>query len=96
MTRAGIRRALAPLVKRIVRRASREKLIAHGQRYVESVLRDLYRSDAIDSHELWDSELRLDLKDAVTEAHEEELRGNETAEEVEELVASVVEEELEL
>ena len=91
-----IRRKLTALVKRIERRARLEKLMAHGQGHIDRVLTDLYLSKHISSKDRWDRSLREDLESAAAEALQEELDGSETRQEVEEIVASVVEDELDL
>ena len=91
-----IRRQLAPLVNDIEGRVQCEKLLAHGRSFVDTVLHDLYRSKEISRKDRYDSKLREDLESAVAEALQEELDGSETPQEVEEIVASVVEDELDL
>lgn len=93
---ARIKEALKPLARKIEARNRRRQLVEHGQRYVSTVLRDLYRDDVISREDLLDYELRKDLEEAVGDALREELNGSESTDEVEELTGDVVAEELDL
>lgn len=88
--------ALKPLIRKIERRNRRRELVEHGRRHVPTVLSKLFGDGAITLDERFDAELRQDLEQAVTDGLKEELTGSETTWEVEEIVASVVDEELDL
>ena len=91
-----IKEVLRPFGEEVKGRLRLKELLAHGQRWIDKVLWHLYCSEDISYEEKWDRKLLQDLEAAVAEALENELTGaaEETTEDVEEIVTSVVEQKL--
>ncbi len=89
-----IREATAPLVRKIEARERRRSLIQHGKSYVSTYLAELWREATIDRQEYFDSERTAELQQAAAEELQDELSGEETHAEVEEIVRSAVDYEL--
>ncbi len=82
------------------REAERERerrkvqLVAQGVNEVFSYLLELKRDGEISSDDLWDSDLRQQLERDVRNELEDEISGNETAQEVQDLVREIIDDEL--
>ena len=91
---SAIRESLKPLIEEIKLRRRKTQLITDGSSYVDRVLRDLLEEDLIDSDDRWDSALRRRLAAAVRRELEKELVGDETRDDLQAMVESIVEDEL--
>jgi len=91
---ARIRRALAPLSRKIEQRNRLRQLIEHGRCHVGTVLSKMYHDGEIDGEVFWDSGFREKLEQTAVHALRQELTGSESNERAEEIVESVLEEEL--
>ena len=91
---SGIRESLKPLIEEIKLRQRKRRLITDGASYVDRVLRDLLEEDLIGSEERWDGALRRRLAAAVRWELEEGLAGDETDDDLQAMVESIVEDEL--
>jgi hypothetical protein len=85
---------LKPLREQIERRSNKQKLVQYGHAYIDNVLRDLLAEGAISAEERFDSDLRQSLDAAVSDALAEQLEGDESYQEVQQIVTEVVEDEL--
>ena len=85
-----------PLCDDIRRDRRIEELIAYGRAQATLVLARLFRQEAIDREDFLGSHLRRELQELVSQALEEELDGSESWPEVDELVESIIADELEL
>ena len=71
------------------------QLVAQGVEQVFSYLLDLKREGEISSEEACDSELRQELEQAVRDGLEDELSGDETTKEVQDIARQIMDDELE-
>ena len=93
---SGIRKSLKPLIEESKLRRRKRQLVTDGASYVDRVLRDLLEEDLINSEERWDSALRRRLAAAVRRELEQELAGDETEDDLQAMVESIVEDELDI
>jgi hypothetical protein len=93
-----VREASAEIEKRQAerdRQARKVSLIQHGIAEVSSYLLDLKREGEISDEDYWSSDFTADLKEAVRRELDAELSGDETTQEVKELVHEIIDGELE-
>ena len=93
-----LREACAEIEKRQAekdRQARKASLIQQGVAEVSSYLLELKREGEISDDDYWDSDFTADLKDAVRRGLEAELSGDETTQEVKELVHEIIDGDLE-
>jgi len=89
-----VRESLKVLIKEVKRRQRKKALLTSGLSHVDGVLRGLFQDDLISVDERWDSALRRHLEAAVLRQLEDELAGDESDDELQAIVESVVEDEL--
>lgn len=75
-------------------RQHRHSLTDYGKNCVCGYLNELWREGLIDRRERFDSRLKAELEQAVSEGLQEELTGDEEPVEIEEIVRSVIDNEL--
>src|SRR5579875_285307 len=77
------------------RERRKPQLVTLGVSQVFCYLLELKREGEISSEEAWDSELRQELEQAVREGLEDELSGDETPKEVQDIARQIMDDELE-
>ncbi len=91
-----VRDATSRLVHKIEARRRWHSLIGHGKNYLSTYLNELRRDGVIDRREWLDRSLKAELERGVTAQLQEELTGEEERGDVETIVRSVVDEELQI